>query len=492
MGRNNTNLKSYCKVNKVKQPKEPYFCMSYSLQKKRMEVLDYLHRHIDKADGRMDIMIPRLHNSPGCLFLENGRYYLSTDEIGKVDLNDLSTDFLGEQLYFAVESSKGWKPFLNYEHQFDEIKSLQEEWMHVIIANKEKRVLLEDGVALQFSGGYLPDEMAPGIISAVYEKDGEFYVCLVGQDDIYFDDLNIDTVVAVGDKLYGEFLPQVSPGTVEEALTLMVLECKSKMDKITLAHNAKTPASMLSLLSEDKNEQVRAAVAINMNTPKEVLAELAGDPNRDVRERVAGNPNTPVHCLAPLAVAKEQVIDFGRERDMCEYIRLAVARNPNTPTEVLEKLAEDTLSSVRAAASERLGAASSRVLDKPCENESKSAPEKVEPEINIPAVQLAKMAIDSDYKIRRQAAQNPNTPADSLALLAKDYYWDVVSGALLNPNTPLKILLGVAALDQKYMSVVVKNPSLPLQSLLEFAAIACYYPKNFPVSAIIVALLDRI
>ncbi len=487
------NLKTYCKAFKVKQPKKPYFCMSFSLQKSRRKVVEYLHGHIDKGSGSINVKLP-LDNSDCRLFFENDRYYFFSEKQGRYDLNDLSTDFLGEQLYYPIAeaASEFLKRPSRYEEVFDEMKDLQEVWMHVIIANKEKRITLDKGVFLQFSG-CVPGETGPGTINAVYEKDGDYHVCVEGDDDIDWCDLNIDTRVALCDELYGEFLPQVTPRTIEEALTLMALDCKSKLDKITLAHNANTPASILSLLSEDKDEQVRSAVAINKNASAEILSKLAGDLSRNVRQVVADNPNTPAQCLAQLALAKEIVIDFGRERDMCEIIRSSVARNPNSPEDVLVKLAEDPSEYVRKAASEHLAALTSYPSDKTEDKtESKAMPGTVEPENSFSAEQLAKMALDSDYKVRRLVAKNPNTPSDCLAMLVDDPWWDVVEGCLLNPNMPLKTLLGVANLDQKYMKVVVDNPGLPLQSLLEFAAISCYYPKEFPTGRIIIALLNRI
>ncbi len=408
-----TNLKNYCKAFKVKQPKEPYFLMSEELMRARNEVLKYLHKQIDKGGGNIIVKLP-MNNSDCRLFIENDQYYFSSGKFGNHNLNDLSTDFLGEQFYYSIETaSSGWSPS-KYEEQFDNMKGIQEEWMHVIIANKEKRVTLQTGVSLQYSG-YCPEEMCPGTIIAVYEQDEEFYVCVEGQDDICWEDLNIDTKVTLCDELYNEFLPQVTPRTIEEVLTMIALECKSKFDRMTLSSNAKTPANVLSILSGDKDELVRQRVAINKNAPTEILTKLADDSSSNVRKTVAENIKTPAPCLAKLATAKQVVIDFGRERDLCEDVRLAVARHPNTPKETLIELAKDTSVRVSRAASEHLVA-------------------------------------PSLYDAGR------------------------IDNEKVSKDVPDKD----------------KESEKPTQALMESAAIACYYPKDFPLGQYILALLDRI
>lgn len=493
MNQNFTSLKSYCKAHKVKQPKEPYPYKFYLLQRYRDEILTFLHRRIDQGGGSIGVVFP-MDESNGRLFSESGQYYFTTDKLGRCDLNALSTDFLGEQLYYAVEESSSGRRTSFYENRFDDIKGLVEEWMHVFIANKEKRVSFDEGVALEFAGGYVPGEMSPGMITAVYEKDGEYYVCIEGQDDVYYYDLNIDTMVVLGDKLYEGLLSQVTPRTCEEALTMMALECKDESARTTLASDAKTSVDMLTLLSEDKQEDVRCGVARNVNTPVEILSKLADDPSTNVRQRVASNPNTPVSKLIQLADAKEIVIDFGRERDLCKYIRMEVARNPQTPAELLAKLADDSSETVRKAVSERLALSSSQssVLSREEGKKPERVQDSAEPENNLSAEQLAKMALDPDYRVRREAAKNPNTPVDFLVKLAFDVDADVLGVILQNPRVPLGTLIGIAHHDGRDMGNVVKNPVLPLQTLLEFAVVACYYPKKYPAGKVILALLNRI
>ena len=77
-----SSLKTFCKKNKAKLPKEPYMLQSYALQKTRLEVLDFLRKKTDEGGGSVTVKIPR-DNTDGCLFSENGRYYFSSDNLGK-------------------------------------------------------------------------------------------------------------------------------------------------------------------------------------------------------------------------------------------------------------------------------------------------------------------------------------------------------------------------------------------------------------------------
>ena len=491
MSKSINSLKSYGKAFKVKLPKEPYFLMSYSLQRERERLMKYLREHVDRDGGSISVKIP-MDNSEARLFSAEGYYYLSSDRFGKVDLNEVSTDYLGEQLYYSIDAATlKWDPS-SYERKFDKMADLQEEWMHFIIANKEKRFTLNTGVPLLFSG-YVPGEMEPGTIYAVYEKDGEHYVCVEGQEDIYWFDLNIDTKVSLCDELYREFLPQVTPQSVEDAITLLALECKSKFGKTALASNAKTPLSVLTILSEDKNEDVRKDLSANRNTPAEILAKLTEDPSTVVRWNVARNPNTSASSLARLAEAFEMVDDFGRQADACENIRIAVAENPNTPVETLAKLADDPSKYVKMAVSRRRNSPSFRpAADIEDKRVSENGRENPVIDTSIPADDLAKMALDPNDSVRAKAAENPNTPADSLVLLSKDIMWNVIEKVGKNPSTPLEVLLGYANTEEKFMRLVIDNPSFPLSSLLDMAGTACFYPKPFPIGGIVRALLNRL
>ena len=585
MSKSINSLKSYGKAFKVKLPKEPYFLMSYSLRKEREELMKYLRNKVDNGGGSKSVIIP-MDNSEARLSFENGCYYLSSDRFGKVELNELSTGFLGEQLFYSIEAQAPDYYRRSYESKFDNMEGLQEEWMHFMIANKEKRFTLNSGVPLLFSG-YAPGGMEPGNIYAVYEKDGEHYVCVEGQEDIYWFDLNIDTKVSLCDELYREFIPQAAPQSVEDALTLWAFECKNRSGKSALASNVKTPLSILSILSEDKNEDVRKDLSRNRNASAEILAKLTEDTSTAVRENVAGHPNTPASCLAKLAEDREMVNDFGRQVDASVGIRQAVAENPNTPAESLAKLADDPNLNVRLAAAKnpntpfesfvklandpelniRLAVAGnpntpasflaklaevrevvivfereidtgepirravagnpntpvetlSNLAEDPAEcvriavshnpnsptfrpateiddgrdSEKKPENDRENPVIDtsIPSDVLAKMAFDPNTNVRAKAAENPNTPVDCLELLSRDIMWDVIERVGKNPSTPLDVLLNYANKEEKYMMLVVNNPSFPLASLLDMAGMACYFPKSFPLISIVRALLNRL
>lgn len=342
MSQSSLNLKSFCKQNKVKLPKEPYMLRSYALNKIRSEILKFLREKVDKGGGSITINIP-MDNTEGHLFFENGKYFFSSEKLGKHELDDLSVGFLGEQLYYSIQKGASLGRPEQYERAFDGMEGLIEDWMHVIISNKEKRIVLNTSVPLQYSGdGYAPGKMVPGTITAVYEKEGEFYVCVDGRDDIYWFDLNIETMVSLGDELYNEFIAQVSPSTIEEALTLIAVEVKNKYVRCNLASYKKTPVSVLDILAKDTDEEVRKTAAkvkasrkagfdlhprpVNPdipNIPVEELAKMAYDSDDKKREIAAENPNTPADCLVKLS------------KDIMWNVIQKVALNPSTPLEVL-------------------------------------------------------------------------------------------------------------------------------------------------------------
>ena len=130
-------LGSYCKANKLKLPKDPYYLQSTSLLKIRTEILSYLRSRVDKEGGQIDITIPH-RNTAGRIFSENGEYLVASDLFGKYNLEDLSTDFLGEQLYYSLAEKELWGPS-QYEKIFDSMKGMFEDWLPIFVSNKEKK-----------------------------------------------------------------------------------------------------------------------------------------------------------------------------------------------------------------------------------------------------------------------------------------------------------------------------------------------------------------
>lgn len=101
MTKKTITLGSYCKANKLKLPKEPYYLQSSSLLAFRTEILSNLRNRVDKEGGQIDITIPYC-NTAGRIFSESGEYFVSSDLFGKFNLEDLPTDFLGEQLHDSL------------------------------------------------------------------------------------------------------------------------------------------------------------------------------------------------------------------------------------------------------------------------------------------------------------------------------------------------------------------------------------------------------
>jgi uncharacterized protein (DUF2336 family) len=109
-------------------------------------------------------------------------------------------------------------------------------------------------------------------------------------------------------------------------------------------------------LSDDVN--TRAVVALSTDTEPEILYYLADDSDPLVRKKLAQNPKTPVQANALLAVDAEDEVRQDLARKICKILpdltdEAASALQEQTIA-VLEMLAEDQATTVRAIISEAL------------------------------------------------------------------------------------------------------------------------------------------
>lgn len=129
-----------------------------------------------------------------------------------------------------------------------------------------------------------------------------------------------------------------------------------------VAGNPNAPASLLAVIARKaldapavdrgdpvdfmRGEEIKGVlygVGFNRNTPTEILEQLVAE-GFEFFEAVAGNASAPAELLAQIADNPWASMDAKQN----------VARNPNTARETLERLAGDTWTSVRQAATNRL------------------------------------------------------------------------------------------------------------------------------------------
>jgi hypothetical protein len=149
--------------------------------------------------------------------------------------------------------------------------------------------------------------------------------------------------------------------------------------RVALAKNTNVPVDLLAVFARDRRETIRSAVALSKNASSELLEMLATDERSAARRAVAKNPNTPPTTLMRLAA------DLDRE------VQIALIHNPKLPVALYKTLVE----TLDAAGRKRIA------KTMPCY-----------PEI------LKILAIDSNPKVARMVAWNPNLDDDMLVWLA--------------------------------------------------------------------------
>ena len=174
--------------------------------------------------------------------------------------------------------------------------------------------------------------------------------------------------------------------------------------RMLLASNSESPASVLTVLSEDGNATVRAKVARNLSTPPELLAAMAQDPDEGVQMDVAANPNTPLAILDAFAQVDSS------------NIREGLSRNPNTPPEVLSRILTVRMEDPRTRANPWWLTAIARNPSTPAES------------LWLLSTQHA--------DVRSAVAGNPSCPPDLIRTLARDKAKSVRTAVASNPAAP--------------------------------------------------------
>lgn len=118
----------------------------------------------------------------------------------------------------------------------------------------------------------------------------------------------------------------------------------SMLVKSAVAENCATPAMILYKLSKDTSLSLKIKVAENHNTDAKTHYELVVIEDEGLRGAIASNPNAPKDLLSALS------------KNGSFYVRMKVINNPSLPIEDLNRLAEDTDSTIREEAQKTITA----------------------------------------------------------------------------------------------------------------------------------------
>jgi len=192
------------------------------------------------------------------------------------------------------------------------------------------------------------------------------------------------------------------------------------------------PAEAIAAFAASPDYRVRASVPYMDACPAQMLATLAEDPHPDVRQSVAGRPDLDLGLLIKLA------------RDPDVAVRDTVGdRTQELPAEIIEILARDPISTIRAYVIERADASLAEELAADPDPLARAAAARSgrlctetmvtlarDPEPNVrraltwpdhaSGTVLAILAADSEPEVRRLAALHRATPNDAMAVLAAD------------------------------------------------------------------------
>lgn len=168
-----------------------------------------------------------------------------------------------------------------------------------------------------------------------------------------------EIILAKNDIDLTNFLVTNSPEILNSGLVdINIVKSLDAKDRIEVARNENTPVEVLMILAKDENGDVREGLAQNKNIPEEaakifanpaleedvyvrgvlaknenikpyILEILAKDPQSDIRAYVALNPNTPENVLRY----------FLENKNEYDYIRITAIRNKKTPIDAIEAIA---------------------------------------------------------------------------------------------------------------------------------------------------------
>ncbi len=219
-----------------------------------------------------------------------------------------------------------------------------------------------------------------------------------------------------------------------------------------VAGNSSTPGATLDKLANlatlDKRERLLKKIADNPAAPPDLLEELASNPLTSIRASVAANPSTPSEILNLLAA------------DSFREVQQSIARNPSSPLGLLEHFGESKDKDLRACLARNRSASAALLeslnLDHELHHEIACNP-------STPISILEALSKAADVRVRKNIAWNPLASSTILEALSKDADVEVRQIIAWNPLTPSSILEALSRDSSREVAYyAIRNRNAPL------------------------------
>ena len=280
------------------------------------------------------------------------------------------------------------------------------------------------------------------------------------------------------------------------------LKSENWHDRVAAANNPNLNLEQLETLALDTDSDVRKAVAAHANLSPELLEKFIKDENHEIRKSAANNPSIRADLLELLASDEHWVV------------RQAVAQNPRAALTTLKTLLEDSDNDVRQAARLVLHVQEPQdVVQTDSENllefyrgwfeDHPNTHAKLEVAkfiselgqnenvgfyktilinneshelsllwwqgaylLNIPSEIYSRLARDSEWRIRQEAARYPFAIGIPLARLCLDADSDVREAVASNLAITTSMILKLASDENNNVrAAIVRHENLPLEAL---------------------------
>lgn len=255
-------------------------------------------------------------------------------------------------------------------------------------------------------------------------------------------DTHPDLLAELGQDPHSEVRCLVADHNNTPGETLEQMATDQAMDvRANLAKNPHLPIPAVNLLADDPYEKVRRPLLERANLPGNVIFKLNGN-----KEWVANNPTTPSRILAQL---------LKESPPSARGLQMFVASNPNATSEILDLLASNAASSVRAAVAQHPNASTTALIEILCYQHPPKDLENRDPQPPIP-IQVGDQQrwledpiFATDEDALAAAAAHPRLPTevrDQLAqhllqILKLNHGLEICEGVMSNPTLSESVLL---------------------------------------------------
>ncbi len=204
------------------------------------------------------------------------------------------------------------------------------------------------------------------------------------------------------------------------------------------------------------DEEERYNIANSANVSVAILDLLAKDDNSDIRAMVAKRLN-----------ASQEILDL-LSKDKSVHVRMAVAANTKSSPDTLALLAQDNDEYVNRAVAQNISTSQETLNSMAIENKG-TIPLAIARNRNTSSKTLAMLSDYQDENVRIYVAGNPNATSDILDKLAKKDY-DLLAGYVgKNKNTSPNTLDYLATMaDPSHhilLEIIIYNPNTSIETL---------------------------